>query len=133
MRERKLIHVMSRRGAVSYRSVSGMAPTERGHLPVLPEDDADAVCDNPRCMGNYDFDDIARFAKQRFVDGVQTIALLEGASSTREREEIALVSMLDVHDDVIRDLRLDCRHAGECKTTDCRARLKTMIEEQLAK
>ena len=84
-------------------------------------------------MGNYDFENIARFAKQRFVDGAQTVALLERASSKREREEIALVSMLDVHDDVIRDMRLDCRHAGECKTTDCRARLKAMIEEELAR
>jgi len=110
-----------------------MKPTERGPLAILPEEDAGEACGNPRCMGNYDFNDISRFAKQRFVDGIQTMVLLERASSKREQEEIALVSMLDVHDDVVRDLRLDCRHAGECKTTDCRARLKTMIEAELAK
>lgn len=97
------------------------------HLPISRD------CGNPHCLGNYDFDDIARFAKLRFVDGVETVALLESATSQREQEEIALVAMLDVDDDLIRDLRLDCQHAAQCKATDCRERLKALIEELLDK
>lgn len=89
-------------------------------------------CHNPGCLGNYDFQDIARFAKKRFIDGFDTITLLEQAASTREKEEIALVCMLDVDDDVIRDLRLNCIHATECKVTNCRDKLKRMIEVDLA-
>ena len=110
-----------------------MAATERKRLALAPEGGSGAGCDHAHCMGNYDFDDIARFARQRFVDGVQTIELLQRASSRREREEIALVAMLEVHDDVVHDLRLDCRHAGTCKTTDCRDRLMTMIQEELTR
>jgi len=90
------------------------------------------TCQNPRCLGNYDFDQIAYFAKKRFVEGFNTVALLEQAGSEREKEEIALVCLLDVEDDKIRDLQLCCRHADHCKVTDCRVKLKKMIEEELA-
>jgi hypothetical protein len=123
---------MSRTGAVRHRGGSVMTATD-GRKPIVPDPDPAAACADAHCLGNYDFDDIARFARQRFVDGIQTMELLERASSRRELEEIALVSMLDVHDDVVRDLRLDCRHARTCKTTNCRARLKTLIEQELAR
>jgi len=90
------------------------------------------VCHNPRCLGNYDFDHIAFFARKRFVEGCNTVTLLEQAESECEKEEIALVCMLDVEDDKIRDLQLCCRHASHCKVTDCRVKLKIMIEEELA-
>jgi len=90
------------------------------------------TCINPRCMGNYDFEHIAHFARKRFVEGFDTVALLQQASSQREKEEIALVCMLDVEEDVIRDLQLSCRHAGECEVTDCRDRLRDLIERDLA-
>ena len=98
----------------------------------MSQGNAVKACHNPHCLGNYDFDHIARFAKKRFIEGVDTIALLQQAKSTREKEEIALVGLLDVQDNVIQDMRLDCRHAGTCKVTDCRVRLKRMIEADLA-
>ncbi len=91
------------------------------------------TCHNPGCLGNYDFDHIAFFARKRFVEGCNTITLLEQAESEREKEEITLVCLLDVEDDKIQDLQLSCRHAGSCKVTDCRDKLKKMIEEELAK
>ena len=90
------------------------------------------ACHNPGCLGNYDFDQIARFARKRFIEGHQTVELLAQATSQREREEIALVCMLDVADDQVRDLQLSCRHAGRCKVTSCRSRLKAMISAELA-
>ena len=88
-------------------------------------------CHNPGCMGNYDFDHIAFFARKRFVEGCNTIELMEAAESEREKEEIALVCLLDVEDGQIRDLQLCCRHVGRCKAIDCRERLIKMIEEEL--
>ncbi len=90
------------------------------------------ACDNPRCLGNYDFDHIASFARKRFVEGYNTVTLLEQAVSECEKEEIALVCVLDVEDNKIRDLQLCCRHADHCKVIDCRDKLKKMIEEELA-
>lgn len=90
-------------------------------------------CHNPRCMGNYDFDHIAFFAKKRFVEGCDTIELLGAAKTEREKEEIALVCLLHLDDDVIQDLQLCCRYAGKCKTINCREKLKKMIEEELEK
>lgn len=91
------------------------------------------VCHVPRCLGNYDFDHIAAFAKKRFIEGCETVELLEQAASDCEKEEIALVSLLDVEDDKIRDLKLSCRHDGQCKVMDCRDRLKRMLEKELAR
>ncbi|MDT8386845.1 MAG: hypothetical protein RQ736_04985 [Thiogranum sp.] len=83
-------------------------------------------------MGKYNFEDIARFAKKRFVEGYETLELLSQAKSQREREEIALVCLLDVDDAQIVALELDCRYAGKCKITDCRERLRKMIAADLA-
>jgi len=89
-------------------------------------------CHNPRCLGNYDFDRIAFFARRRFIEGYATVTLMEYAETEREKEEIALVCLLDVEDDKIRDLQLCCRHADHCKVIDCRDKLKVMIEVELA-
>jgi len=91
------------------------------------------TCRNPRCLGDYNFEEIAFFAKKRFVEGCNTVELMEAARSEREKEEIALVCLLDVEDDKIRDLRLCCKYAGECTVMDCRERLKQMIEGELGK
>ena len=95
---------------------------------------ADTVktCINPRCLGNYDFEHIAHYARKRFVEGLDTVALLQQATTQREKEEIALVCMLDVEEGVIRDLQLSCRHADACDVTDCRDRLRELIERGLA-
>lgn len=90
-------------------------------------------CRNPVCMGNYDFNHIAFFARKRFVEGVSTIALLTNAINEREKEEIALVSLLDVEDGEVRDLQLCCKHAGQCKAINCRHKLKLMITRERAK
>lgn len=90
-------------------------------------------CHNPKCLGNYDFERIAYFAKKRFVEGHDTIALMEQAQSEREKQEIALVSLLDLEEDTVRELNLSCSYDNECKATDCREMLKKLIEEELVK
>jgi hypothetical protein len=57
-------------------------------------------------MGNYDFEHIVFYARKRYVEGISTIVLLCNAIYEREKEEIALVSSLDVEDDKIRVLQL---------------------------
>jgi len=83
------------------------------------------------CLGNYNFDNIALFARKRFIEGCNTIDLMRNARTHREKEEIALVAMLDLNDRTVTDLKLDCNHAGTCKVTHCRNQLKKMINEGL--
>ena len=89
------------------------------------------TCYVPGCLGNYNFDNIALFARKRFIEGCNTIDLMRNARSHREKEEIALVAMLDLNDRAVMDLKLDCRHAGKCNVTKCRNLLKKMIKEGL--
>jgi len=91
-----------------------------------------STCYNPKCLGNYNFEHMAYFARKRFVEGFDTVALLQMANSPRQKEEIALVCMLDVEEGVIRDLQLNCSHANTCEVTDCRDRLRELIERDLA-
>lgn len=86
---------------------------------------------NPGCFGNYDFDRIAEFARKRFVDGCNTIQLLEQAQSETEQEEIILVCMLDVADEFVLDTQLECRYSQDCKVTNCRDKLRKLIETEL--
>jgi len=89
-------------------------------------------CQNPGCMGNYDFEHIVFYARKRYVEGISTIELLCNAITEREKEEIALVSLLDLEDDKISDFQLCCNCAGHCKAIDCRHKLKIMIAKELA-
>ena len=85
----------------------------------------------PECMGNYDFDKIAFYAKKRFIEGCSTIKLMEMTKTRREKEMIALVSLLHVANDKIQDLELSCNYASECKVMDCREKLKNKIAEKI--
>jgi len=89
-------------------------------------------CQDKSCLGKYDFNHIVSCARKRFVEGYSTIELMDQAETEREKQEIALVSLLDVEEDRIQDLRLSCIYEGECKVIDCRDKLKKMIEEKLA-
>jgi hypothetical protein len=89
------------------------------------------ACHVPGCLGNYNFANLALFARKRFIEGCNTIDLMRNARTHREKEEIALVAMLDLNNKTVIDLRLDCKHAGTCQFTNCRNRLKKMIEEGL--
>ena len=86
---------------------------------------------NPGCFGHYNFKRIADFARKRFIHGESTIKLLQEAQSETEREEIALVCMLDVEDKLVLDVTLDCRYATDCKEINCRDKLKKLIETEL--
>ena len=90
------------------------------------------VLHNPGCMGDYDFDRIAGYAKKRFVDGYSTIELMAQATSDKEKQEIALVAMMDLEDQTVKDLNLTCVYANECKITNCRSLLKQLIDDLLA-
>jgi hypothetical protein len=90
------------------------------------------VCRVPGCLGDYDFDEIVSFARKRFIEGCDTVSLLQQAETQCEKEEIALVSLLSVEDDQIRDLQLSCRHKGGCSVMDCRDRLRRMLRKELA-
>ncbi len=87
--------------------------------------------DKPDCLGNYNFEHIAFYAKKRFIDGCDTVGLIAQAETEREKEEIALVSLLEVKDNEIRDIELSCRYARTCKILDCRDRLRKMIKLKL--
>ena len=90
------------------------------------------VCHVSGCMGDYDFDEIAAFARKRYIEGCDTVSLMQQARSRREKEQIALVCMLDIDNDQIRDIKLCCRHGSECKIMDCRERLTRMISRDMA-
>ncbi|MDH5360258.1 MAG: hypothetical protein OEX03_06825 [Gammaproteobacteria bacterium] len=85
---------------------------------------------SPGCFGGYDFDRITHFAIKRFVEGNNTVNLLEQAKTKTEREEIALVCMLDVEDKVVMDVKLDCQYAQDCKVTNCRDKLRNLLEAE---
>ena len=88
------------------------------------------TCRNPGCLGNYDFENIALIAKKRFVDGYDTITLLNQAQTGTEKQEIALVCMFDLEDDKVKDLQLSCNHS-DCKVTNCRDLLRKLINKKL--
>ncbi|MDH5447176.1 MAG: hypothetical protein OEY52_16625 [Gammaproteobacteria bacterium] len=87
---------------------------------------------NRGCLGEYDFDNIASHARKRFVEGIDTVSLMSQARTETEREEIALVCLLSVEDQVVRDIQLSCHYSDTCKMTNCRDILRNMINDEIA-
>lgn len=65
------------------------------------------------------------------MEGCSTINLLQQVDTDIEREEVALVCMLDIEDDVVTGIELNCRHSRRCQVQDCRDRLRYLIEASL--
>lgn len=53
-----------------------------------------------KCLYDLNFNHLAYYAHKHYIEGVQTIELMEQAGSDREKEEIALVALLDVQGDM---------------------------------
>ena len=87
---------------------------------------------NARDMGDYNLDRIFYYAKKRFIEGCNTIDLMEAAESDREREEIALVALLNVEDKHIRNLQLTCKYSEPCNAIDYRNKLRAILGEEFA-
>lgn len=87
-------------------------------------------CQNPACIRQYDFDQIAFYARKRYVEGISTIMLLCSAKTESEKTLIALVSLLDLEDDKIRELKPYCSQQCQRLMFDLRERLKLMIEQE---
>jgi len=83
------------------------------------------------CIGRYDFDKITEFAHKRFVEGMPLSALLRGARSTREKEEVAIISNMEVTPMTIRNIQLTCKHANHCSTKGCKSILHRLLDVHL--
>ena len=83
-------------------------------------------------IDRYDFDRIVFYARKRFVDGCNTIDLMTAAKSDKEKEEIALVALLNVDDENIQDLQLFSRYSEPCKAIDFRDYLREVIWKELS-
>lgn len=86
---------------------------------------------NPYCLGSYNFDNIALYARKRFIEGYNTIELMQQAQSNRQRQEIALVEMMDIDDTTVKNLKLSCQYKEQCKVTTCHSVIKETIENSL--
>ncbi len=85
------------------------------------------------CLGKYDFDQIAMYARKRFIEGIDTVSLMKQARSEKEKEEIALVCLLSVEDEIVEDIKLSCRYSKTCMLTDCRDKLREILEKEFSK
>lgn len=85
------------------------------------------------CIEKYDFSHVTFYAIKRHVEGISTITLMCNAKSESEKEQIALVSLLDLDDEIIKELNLCCSYECQCRTMDYRHRLKSMIKHELIK
>ena len=86
---------------------------------------------NSECIGNYDFDNIARYAYRHFIEGLSLIEIFQKTKSARQRQEASLVSFMDYRDNKIKNLELTCQYKEQCKTTNCQQIIKARIEEYL--
>lgn len=84
------------------------------------------------CIGRYDFDRITDFAKQRFVEGTPLAVLECSARSAREKEEVKIVTNVEVTPMTIRNVNFACKHADNCSSRErCASILSRLLDHQL--
>lgn len=87
------------------------------------------ACTNSHCVCNSDFERIAFYARRRFLEGIDTITLMQQAINEQEKREIAYAALLDLDDDSIRELNLlACDNSG-CRADSYRQELQQMLAD----
>jgi hypothetical protein len=88
-------------------------------------------CQNTGCIRQYRFEDIAFYARKRYVEGIATIELMRNAKSDHERSLVALASLLDLDDARIRELMPYCGRKCQARLFELRDQLRVMIVKAL--
>lgn len=74
----------------------------------------------PVHLQGLDIDHLLYVAHKRFVEGIQTVELLQQALSEKEKEEIALVALLEVNDNLSLELNSHEQPGGLWNLDDVR-------------
>lgn len=85
----------------------------------------DSACGT--CFSKYDFERMVTIARRKFIEGRPTLSLLKEAGSELEKEEVMLVTMLDVDDWNLIDIIEGCEEGDECSMMGCRDDFKKAI------
>ncbi|MFW2371651.1 MAG: hypothetical protein ACN4GM_00905 [Gammaproteobacteria bacterium] len=86
------------------------------------------IIETSNCLHDLDFEHLAYYAHQHYIEGVQTIELMEKANSEKEKEEIALVALLDVQTNVSIELSHHQPHENVGHLTDLKRVLQQYIQ-----
>lgn len=80
------------------------------------------------CFCRYRVDELAAFAKTKFIEHRSTIDMMENAGSDKERAEVAIISLFDVDDATLREVMEGKLEDVDCNVVSCRRMLKRQIE-----
>ncbi len=83
------------------------------------------------CFCDYDMDELVAVARKRFVEKVPTVDLMESSQSLKEKDEICIVSLLDVDDEKLEALMKESLIDEKCDVISCRRLLKKQISRKL--
>jgi len=80
------------------------------------------------CFCRYRVDELAALAKTKFIEHHSTIEMMENAGSDKERAEVAIISLFDVDDAILREVMEGKLEDEDCNVVSCRRMLKRQIE-----
>lgn len=96
----------------------------------MDEKQHDIMTEAP-CFANYDYQGLVAFARKKFLDGKETVELLQHAHSEAEKEMIMLVSLLDIKDENIHRMLVGCDKTEPCVDRSCREVLRRKLIDTL--
>lgn len=83
------------------------------------------------CFCEYDLDDLIDVGYKRYVKNIPTVELMEKAISEKEKDEICLISMLDIDEDNLAEVMGDLIVDEKCHILSCRRLLRKQIGKKL--
>jgi hypothetical protein len=83
-----------------------------------------------RCFCQVAIDELAGWARKKYLDRIPTLDLLRMAQDPRQREAIGIVALLDVPDDEVIRMMTPITQAG-CNILVCRDHLKAWLADML--
>jgi len=83
------------------------------------------------CFCNYDLDELIELGYKKYVKNIPTVELMKEATSEKEKDEICVISMLDVDDDKLEEVMSDMLEDEKCNVLSCRKLLRRQIRKKL--
>ena len=83
------------------------------------------------CFCEYDIDELIDLGYRRYVKNIPTVELMNEAISEKEKDEVCVISMLDIDDDKLEEVMGDMTADKKCNIISCRRLLRKQICKKL--
>ena len=83
------------------------------------------------CFCKYDIDELIHIGRKKYLEKIPTVELMKEATSRKEKDEVCVISMLDIDDEKLEEVMANKVTDKKCNVISCRQMLREQIKKKL--